>query len=88
MVGALTRHYRVGRTLGEGTFGKVRKGVHRLTRVKVAIKVLEKSRIVDADDVARVAREIHILKGVKHGNVVNLFEVYSVICTAHSDNGL
>jgi serine/threonine protein kinase len=28
-------HYIVGKTIGEGTFGKVKKGIHKLTGVKV-----------------------------------------------------
>jgi len=40
-------NYVLSKTLGEGTFGKVKLGVHTLTGEKVAIKVLEKDRIVD-----------------------------------------
>jgi len=48
--------------LGEGTFGKVKLGTHILTGEKVAVKVLEKSRIKDKKDVERISREIKILK--------------------------
>ena len=48
--------------MGEGTFGKVKLGTHSLTGEKVAIKILDKDKIVDVSDVERVAREIHILK--------------------------
>ena len=68
-------HYAVGRTIGEGTFGKVVKGIHKLTGLPVAIKILEKERIVDLADVERVKREIHILTRVRHPNVIRLFEV-------------
>ena len=60
----------VGKTLGEGTFGKVRLGSHILTGEKVAIKILEKDKIQDVADVERVAREIHILKIIRHPNLV------------------
>jgi serine/threonine protein kinase len=40
-------NYVLSKTLGEGTFGKVKLGVHSLTGEKVAVKVLEKDRIVD-----------------------------------------
>jgi hypothetical protein len=30
-------HYIVGKTIGEGTFGKVKKGIHKLTGVKVRL---------------------------------------------------
>jgi 5'-AMP-activated protein kinase catalytic alpha subunit len=56
--------------LGEGTFGKVKLGKHIITGEKVAIKILEKSKISDIADVERVSREIHILKIVKHPHVV------------------
>lgn len=45
-----------GKTIGEGTFGKVKLGTHALTGEKVAIKVLEKNRIIDVADVERVSR--------------------------------
>ncbi|KAG0666832.1 hypothetical protein C6P46_003542, partial [Rhodotorula mucilaginosa] len=35
--------YSLGRIIGEGTFGKVRLGVHRLTGTRVAIKQVPKS---------------------------------------------
>lgn len=63
--------YVIGRTIGEGTFGKVRLGTHRATQetvqfyilntYQVAIKILEKEKIVSTADVERVRREIHIL---------------------------
>jgi 5'-AMP-activated protein kinase, catalytic alpha subunit len=59
-----------GRSLGQGTFGKVRLGTHLITGEKVAIKILEKDKIKDQSDVERVTREIHILKIVRHPNVI------------------
>jgi 5'-AMP-activated protein kinase, catalytic alpha subunit len=50
-------------------------GTHILTGEKVAIKILEKDRIVDVADVERVAREIHILKLIRHPNIIQLYEV-------------
>ena len=68
-------HYFLGKTIGEGTFGKVKLGTHSLTGEKVAVKVLEKERIGDVADVERVAREIHILKLIRHPNIIQLFEI-------------
>lgn len=65
----------LGKTIGEGTFGKVKLGTHILTSEKVAIKILEKNRIVEQADVERVAREIHILKILRHPNIIQLYEV-------------
>jgi len=35
-------NYRVGKNIGEGTFGKVKLGTHIYTEEKVAIKTLQK----------------------------------------------
>jgi len=60
----------VGKTIGQGTFGKVRLGTHALTHEKVAIKILEKDKIKEQADITRVMREIQILKIVRHPNIV------------------
>jgi 5'-AMP-activated protein kinase catalytic alpha subunit len=48
----------------------VKLGKHILTGEKVAVKILEKDRISDMADVERVAREIHILKLIRHPNII------------------
>jgi 5'-AMP-activated protein kinase catalytic alpha subunit len=63
-------HYSLKTSVGEGTFGKVKLGKHQLTGEQVAVKILEKERIIDMADVERVAREIHILKMIRHPNIV------------------
>lgn len=69
--------YLVGKTIGQGTFGKVKLGVHSKSGEKAAIKILEKRKIVEVADVERVSREILILKrvGAVHDNVIRLYEV-------------
>ena len=69
----------LGKSLGQGTFGKVRIGTHTITNEQVAIKILEKDKIKDKADVERVTREINILKKVRHPNVIQLYEV-SPLC--------
>lgn len=46
---ALLRHYRLGRTLGIGSFGKVKSAEHILTGRKVAIKILNRRKIKDLE---------------------------------------
>ena len=60
----------IGKALGKGTFGKVKLATHTLTNEKVAIKILEKSRIKDKKDIERISREIKILKKVRHPNII------------------
>ena len=67
--------YDIDKELGKGTFGEVKLGIHRITSEKVAIKVLEKDKIVDEADKERVTREIHILKLIRHPNIIQLYEI-------------
>ncbi|CAK0910362.1 unnamed protein product, partial [Prorocentrum cordatum] len=54
----------------------VKLGTHILTGERVAIKVLEKERIVEVADVERVAREIHILKLIRQcRHIIQLYEI-------------
>jgi 5'-AMP-activated protein kinase catalytic alpha subunit len=63
-------NYKIEKTIGQGTFGKVKLAVHLLTGEKVAIKILEKDRIADSSDIERVSRELHILKLIRHPNII------------------
>lgn len=68
-------NYRIGETIGQGTFGKVKLGIHLVTSEKVAVKILEKQKIKDVSDAERVSREIHFLKLIRHPNIIQLYEV-------------
>ena len=37
--------FHIGKTIGKGTFGKVKLGSHNLTGEKVAVKILDKEMI-------------------------------------------
>lgn len=62
------------RTLGKGSFGKVKLALHAISGEKVAIKVLERSKLLKDDDMMRVRREVDILSKVRHPNIVQLYE--------------
>lgn len=64
-------NYRLGRTLGEGTYGKVKLGVHMTTGQEVAVKIMKPQEVKDKGD---IEREINILKLLKHPNIVELLE--------------
>ncbi|MCQ2817501.1 MAG: serine/threonine-protein kinase [archaeon] len=67
--------YIVKQTLGKGTFGEVRLGYHIETKQKVAVKILEKRKIVEKDDEIRVKRELKMLTSLNHPNVIQVFEI-------------
>ena len=65
----------LGERLGQGTFGVVVLGTHRLTGEKVAVKILDKEKILQETDKFRLEREIKILKKMRHNNIVHLYDV-------------
>ncbi|CAN1341109.1 CBL-interacting serine/threonine-protein kinase 8 [Linum perenne] len=67
--------YEVGRTIGEGTFAKVKFAQNTETGESVAMKVLDRSTIFKHKMVDQIKREISIMKLVRHPNVVRLHEV-------------
>jgi len=67
--------YEIGRTLGEGTFGKVKFAVNTETNEKVAIKILDKEKIQKQNMGEQIKKEIAVMKMVKQRHVVNLLEV-------------
>ena len=77
-------NYRIEKTIGEGTFGKVKLGIHIPTEEQVAIKILEKDRIQDKEDLARISREINILKKLNHPNIIKIYDVSLCYLIVHS----
>ncbi|KAF8039440.1 hypothetical protein BT93_B1854 [Corymbia citriodora subsp. variegata] len=67
--------YELGRTLGEGNFGKVKFAADVESGQGYAVKIIEKARIVDLKITDQIKREIGTLKLLKHPNVVRLQEV-------------
>ena len=67
--------YDLGRTLGEGTFGKVKHAVNQESQEAVAIKVLDKEKIQKQNMGNQIKKEISIMKMVKHKYIVGMIEV-------------
>ncbi|OMO65405.1 hypothetical protein COLO4_31270 [Corchorus olitorius] len=71
----LLGRYEVGKLLGHGTFAKVYHARNVKTGDSVAIKVIDKEKILKGGLIAHIKREIAILRRVRHPNIVQLFEV-------------
>ncbi|KAI9097428.1 hypothetical protein K1719_025199 [Acacia pycnantha] len=67
--------YEIGRTIGEGTFAKVKFAQNTETGESVAMKVLDRSSIIKHKMVDQIKKEISIMKLVRHPYVVRLHEV-------------
>ncbi|XP_010914779.1 CBL-interacting protein kinase 1 [Elaeis guineensis] len=67
--------YEIGRTLGEGNFGKVKHARRIDSGQSYAVKILERKRVIDLKIRDQIKREIGTLKLLRHPNVVRLYEV-------------
>ncbi|KAJ4292549.1 hypothetical protein N0V90_009212 [Kalmusia sp. IMI 367209] len=69
-------NYILGQTLGEGEFGKVKMGWKKDSSVEVAIKLIRRETLGgNANRLQKIYREIHILRGLEHPNIVRLHEM-------------
>lgn len=73
--GVQLAHYEIGRTLGEGNFGKVKHAKNLITGKEYAVKILDKKKILAINIADQIKREIATLKLLRHPNVVRLYEV-------------
>ncbi|XP_050947912.1 CBL-interacting serine/threonine-protein kinase 1-like isoform X13 [Cucumis melo] len=67
--------YELGRTIGHGSFGKVKFAINVENGQPFALKVLDKSKIIDLKFTHQFKREIRTLKLLKHPNIIRLYEV-------------
>uniref|UniRef100_A0A1D1YXL7 non-specific serine/threonine protein kinase n=1 Tax=Anthurium amnicola TaxID=1678845 RepID=A0A1D1YXL7_9ARAE len=67
--------YELGRTLGEGTFAKVKFARNMETGENVAIKILDKEKILKHKMIGQIKREISTMKLIRHPNVIRMYEV-------------
>ena len=67
--------YEILSVIGKGTFGVAKLGKIKGTDEEVAIKILEKDKIVNKDDEKIVEREIDILKRVHISYYIYIFLV-------------
>ena len=69
------KDYYIKGIIGKGTFSTVKLGIDRITGEKVAIKILNKQKILNQNDVERVEREIKILKNIDHINLIKINKI-------------
>ncbi|OAD67423.1 hypothetical protein PHYBLDRAFT_118276 [Phycomyces blakesleeanus NRRL 1555(-)] len=68
--------YWLGKTLGRGSSGRVKIGIHKITGEKVAVKIIAKSHLASNVSVEKaVKREIAVMKLINHPNIMSLIDV-------------
>ena len=64
--------YQIVKTLGEGSFGKVKLAVHQVSGQKVALKIINRRKLVTRDMAGRIEREIQYLQLLRHPHIIKL----------------
>ena len=83
--------YDLDNVLGKGNFAIVRLGVHKLTKSKVAVKIVDKADL-DSDNLKKISREIEIMRKLSHRHIIQLYQVMETesmiyIVTEYAANG-
>lgn len=67
--------YKLGKTLGSGTFSVVREAVHLQTKERYAIKCIKREGL-NADDMEALIAEVTILREMHQPNIMTLYDVF------------
>ncbi|KAG5841293.1 hypothetical protein ANANG_G00198020 [Anguilla anguilla] len=81
-VGRRIGFYKIRGEIGCGNFSHVKLGIHALTRDKVAIKILDKTKL-DQKTQRLLSREISSMERLHHPNVIRLYEVVETLSRLH-----
>lgn len=73
--GSKIGNYQIVKTLGEGSFGKVKLAYHITTGQKVALKIINKKVLAKSDMQGRIEREISYLRLLRHPHIIKLYDV-------------
>lgn len=73
--GDIISMYTVVGTIGKGSFGRVYKVKHKLTKDFRAVKVLSKENLNDINK-EKLVFEVEVLRSLDHPNILKVFEVY------------
>lgn len=64
--------YQTMKILGEGSFGKVKLAIHQPSGRQVALKIINRRKLLSRDMVGRVEREIQYLQLLRHPHIIKL----------------
>ncbi|ANB11823.1 AMP-activated serine/threonine-protein kinase catalytic subunit SNF1 [Sugiyamaella lignohabitans] len=67
--------YQIIKTLGEGSFGKVKLAYHMATHARVALKIINRKTLAKSDMQGRIEREISYLRLLRHPHIIKLYDV-------------
>ena len=73
---AILGDYIIKNAIGKGTFSEVRLGIHKNSGKKVAIKILDKTKMIEKEDLVRIVREIQMLSEMDNENVIKIYQIF------------
>jgi len=82
VLGRRVGFYKFKSELGAGNFSKVKLATHQLTKERVAVKVIDKTKL-DSKTQRMVTREIQIMDSLCHPHLIRLYEVVETINCLH-----
>ncbi|NWY00885.1 TSSK3 kinase, partial [Nothoprocta ornata] len=71
----LANGYQLGKTIGEGTYSKVKEAFSKKHQKKVAVKIIDKREGPDEFIQRFLPRELQIVKRLDHKNIIRVYEM-------------
>jgi calcium-dependent protein kinase len=68
------KNYKIGKEIGAGSFGTVRKCIHIKTGQARAVKIVIKD--LQNTEAEQIKKELDILRSLDHLNILKLYEYY------------
>ena len=66
--------YILSETLGTGAYAVVKLGTHRITGVRVAVKIIDRTLLNDPTRMVRIVREVAVLRMLDHPHITRLLD--------------
>ncbi|XP_075706596.1 testis-specific serine/threonine-protein kinase 3 [Rhinoderma darwinii] len=71
----LVNGYHIGKTIGKGTYSKVKEAYSTHFQKKVAIKIIDKTKAAEEFIQRFLPRELQIVQQLRHKNIIEVYEI-------------